>query len=189
MADDNAREDDSAREEDHEGGPIADEVAAAIVEKFPGSIAADSHGQAVVYVDRAVLADVARFLRDEQEFTMCVDVSAVDHLLTGTRHRPPGVDPERFEIVVNFLSHPRNRRVRVICQVPASDPTVPSLTGVYVGTNFAERETFDLYGIAFDGHPDLTRILMPDDWHGFPLRKDDAPGRVPVTFKGDPSPR
>jgi NADH-quinone oxidoreductase subunit C len=181
--------DDNAREEDHEGEPTADEVAAAVVEKFPGSVAADSHGQAVVYVDRAVLADVARFLRDEQEFTMCVDLTAVDHLLTGARHRPVGVEPERFEIVVNFLSHTRNRRVRVISQVPAADATVPSLTGVYVGTNFPERETFDLYGITFDGHPDLTRILMPDDWHGFPLRKDDAPGRVPVTFKGDPSPR
>src|SRR2546429_6043393 len=99
--------DDNPREEDHE----MDEVSAALVEKFPGSIAVDSHGQAVVYVDRAALADVARFLRDEQEFTMCVDVTAVDHLLTGTRHRPPGLALERFEIVVNFLSHSRNRRV------------------------------------------------------------------------------
>ncbi len=189
MADDNAPEDAGAREEDHEGATIADDVAAAIVEKFPGSTAADSHGQAVVYVDRAALADVARFLRDEHAFTMCVDITAVDHLLSGTRHRPPGVELERFEVVANFLSHTRNRRVRVICQVPAADPTVPSLTGVYMGTNFPERETFDLYGITFDGHPDLTRILMPDDWHGYPLRKDDAPGRVPVTFKGDPSPR
>ena len=130
-----------------------------------------------------------RWLRDEQQFTMCVDVTAVDHLLTGSRHIAPGVAPERFEVVANFLSHTRNRRIRLICEVPESDPTVPSLTGVYSGANFPERETYDLYGITFDGHPDLTRILMPDDWHGHPLRKDDAPGRVPVTFKGDPSPR
>jgi len=84
--------DDTAREDDHEGERIADEVAAAIVDKFPGSVAVDSHGQPVVYVDRTALADVARFLRDEQDFTMCVDITAVDHLLSGTRHGPPGVE-------------------------------------------------------------------------------------------------
>jgi NADH-quinone oxidoreductase subunit C len=79
--------------------------------------------------------------------------------------------------------------MRIICQVPAADPTVPSLMGVYPGVEFPERETFDLFGINFDGHPDLTRILMPDDWVGHPLRKDDPSARVPVTFKGDPRPR
>jgi NADH/F420H2 dehydrogenase subunit C len=187
--------DEHPREGNHEreGGTAAtvtDEVAAAVLERFPGSVFVEHHGQAVVYVDRAVLADVARFLRDEQQFTMCVDVTAVDHLLTGARHRPPGVEVlERFEVVANFLSHPRNRRIRVICQVPGSDPHVPSLTGVYMGANFPERETYDMFGIVFDGHPDMTRILMPDDWQGYPLRKDDAPSRVPVTFKGDPAPR
>jgi NADH-quinone oxidoreductase subunit C len=188
--------DDNAREEDHEDvtepeapAPPADEVAAALVARFEGSIAIEHHGQWVVYVDRASLADVARYLRDDEQFTMCVDVTAVDHLLTGARHTPAGVERERFEVVANFLSHARNRRIRVICEVPESDPTVPTLTDVYMGTNFPERETFDLFGITFDGHPDLTRILMPDDWKGYPLRKDDAPGRVPVTFKGDPSPR
>src|SRR5262245_24275359 len=181
--------DDEAREEDHEEAMIGDEVAAALVAAFEGARATESHGQPVVYVDRAVFADVARFLRDEQEFTMCVDVTAVDHLLAGARWEPAGVALERFEVVANFLSHARNRRIRIICQVPVSDPTMPSLTGVYPGTNFPERETYDLFGITFEGHPDLTRILMPDDWHGYPLRKDDAPARVPVTFKGDPAPR
>lgn len=185
--------DDNAREEDHEpeAGVTApaDEVAAAVLGQFPGSVFVESHGQSVVYVDRAQFAEVAQYLRDEQQFTMCVDVTATDYLLTGLRYRPDGVTLERFEVVANYLSHVRNRRIRVICQVAAEDPTVPSLTGVYMGANFPERETFDLYGISFDGHPDLVRILMPDDWHGHPLRKDDAPGRVPVTFKGDPNPR
>ncbi len=185
--------DDEAREEDHEPAVapvvIADEVAAAIVEKFEGAIAVEHHQQWVVYAARSVFADIAKFLRDEQEFTMCVDVTAVDHLLTGSRYLPDGVAPARFEVVANYLSHTRNRRIRVICEVPESDPTVPSLTGVYRGTNFPERETFDLLGIVFDGHPDLVRILMPDDWKGHPLRKDDPSARVPVTFKGDPSPR
>jgi NADH/F420H2 dehydrogenase subunit C len=185
--------DEEAREEVHEASPepVApdDEVAAALVERFAGSVFARSHGQPVVYVDRSVFADVARFLRDEQQFTMCVDVTATDHLLDGVRYAPPGVAIERYEVVANFLSHVRNRRVRVICAVPASDPSVPSLTDVYPGTNFPERETYDFFGIDFVGHPDLTRILMPDDWEGHPLRKDYPAARVPVTFKGDPHPR
>ena len=185
--------DDDAREDEHEAAPepVApdDEVAAALVERFPGSIFDRSHGQPVVYVDRAVFADVAQFLRDEQQFTMCVDITATDHLLDGERYTPAGVGTERYEVVANYLSHVRNRRVRVICAVPDADPSVPSLTAVYPGTNFPERETYDFYGIDFVGHPDLTRILMPDDWEGHPLRKDYPAARVPVTFKGDPHPR
>jgi NADH-quinone oxidoreductase subunit C len=92
-------------------------------------------------------------------------------------------------VVGTSLSHVRNRRVRVICAVPDSDAKCPSLTGVYPGTDFPERETYDMFGIEFEGHPDLTRILMPDDWDGHPLRKDYPNARVPVTFKGDPHPR
>ena len=190
--------DDTAREEDHEPGvngdepvaaPVGDEVAAVVVTRFPGSVFVESHGQPVVYVDRSVIAEVARLLRDEEQFTMLIDTVVVDHLLDGSRVSIDGVTPERFEVVVNFLSHARNRRIRIVCEVPATDPTVPSLTPVYLGANYAERESYDLFGITFEGHPDLTRILMPDDWHGHPLRKDDAAARVPVTFKGDPSPR
>ena len=180
---------DDAREHVLEAGAAGDEVAVALVTRFPGAVPADSHGQPVVYVERRDLAEVARHLRDEERFTMLVDVTAVDHLLDGVRWCPEGVSRERFEVVACFLSHPRNRRIRVICPVPESDPVVPSLTGTYPGADFAEREVFDLFGIRFDGHPDLARILMPDDWIGHPLRKDDSPARVPVTFKGDPSPR
>lgn len=160
-----------------------------LVEKFPAAVFHDSHGQAVVYVDRAVWHDVGVFLRDEQQFTQCLDVTVVDHLLDVERLSVPGVAPERFEVVANFLSHPRNRRIRTICEVPVDDPTVSTLADIYPGVDFGEREAYDMYGITFDGHPDLARILMPDDWVGFPLRKDDAPARVPVTFKDDPSPR
>src|SRR3954447_3914796 len=114
--------DDPAPEPDHEPAdteepaapPVADVVAAAVVARFPGSVFASSHGQPVVYVDRAVVADVARLLRDEEQFTMLVDAVVVDHLLDGTRLRVDGVQPERFEVVLNFLSHARNRRLRII---------------------------------------------------------------------------
>jgi NADH:ubiquinone oxidoreductase subunit C len=184
-------DDTQAREEDHEVAPepIGDEVAAAVVEQFPAAIFHESHGQPVVHVARESWHDVAAFLRDDQRFTQCMDVTAVDHLVDEARAVPPGVAAERYEVVANYLSHPRNRRIRVIAQVPATDTSIASIADLYPGLAFPEREVYDLLGITFEGHEDLTRILLPDDWNGHPLRKDDAPARVPVTFKGDPSPR
>lgn len=185
--------DDAPREDEHKAEPeapvVADPVAAALVERFEGAVFHESHGQPVVYLDRVHWADAATFLRDEQQFTMLLDVTAVDHLLDIERLHVDGVTPERFEIVANFISHPRNRRIRLIAEVPLEDPEVPSLAPLYGSADFAEREVYDLFGITFPGHPDLTRILMPDDWIGHPLRKDDSPARVPVTFKEDPGPR
>jgi NADH:ubiquinone oxidoreductase subunit C len=165
------------------------EIAVAVAAKFPGTVFHESHGQPVVYVDRAVWHDLAVHLRDEEQCTACLDVTVVDHLRDASRLAVDGVAPERFEVVANFLSHSRNRRLRVICELPEADPTLASITDVYPGINFAEREVYDLFGVTFEGHPDLTRILMPDDWVGHPLRKDDFPARVPVTFKEDPTPR
>jgi NADH-quinone oxidoreductase subunit C len=190
--------DDVPREDEHKpdeasaapaADPPGDDVAAALLERFEGAVFHLSHGQPVVYVDRAHWAEVAQFLRDEQQFTMLIDETAVDHLVDVERLVVPGVTPERFEVVANYLSHPRNRRIRVIAEVPADDVVVPSLAPIYDSANFAEREVYDMFGLTFDGHPDLTRILMPDDWVGYPLRKDDSPARVPVTFKEDPGPR
>jgi NADH-quinone oxidoreductase subunit C len=95
---------------------------------------------------------------------------------------PAGVVAERYEVVANFLSHVRNRRIRVIAQLPADAPSVASISDLYPGVNFAERETYDLFGIEFTGHPDLTRILMPDDWVGHPLRRDYPVGGETVEF-------
>ncbi len=161
----------------------------ALVAEFPSAVVVESHGQSVVYIDKALLADVVEYLRVSEEFTMCLDVTAVDHLQDSERAQIAGIKRERFEVVVNLISHPRNTRIRLIVQVPESDPSVPTLTSSFSGTSFPEREVYDMFGITFDGHPDLTRILMPDEWVGHPLRKDDAPARVPVTFKGDPGPR
>jgi NADH:ubiquinone oxidoreductase subunit C len=76
-----------------------------------------------------------------------------------------------------------------IAEVPEGEPSVPSLTPMFPGVELAEREVYDLFGITFEGHPDLTRILMPDDWEGHPLRKDYGVGRIPVQFKGAPPAR
>ena len=92
----------------------------------------------------------------------------------------------RFELVVNLLSLSKQRRIRILSAFPDGNPECRSLTDIYPGSNFYEREAFDMYGIMFKGHPDLTRILMPDDWVGHPLRKDFGLGKIPVQFKNAP---
>jgi NADH-quinone oxidoreductase subunit C len=120
----------------------------------------------------------------EEGFNVCIDVTSVDYLRAeDQRHLPPGVTAERFEVVVNLLSMSQRKRVRIRTQVPESNPVVPSLFDLYPGTEAMEREVFDLMGIRFDNHPDLTRILMPEDWEGHPLRKDYDQQRIPVQFK------
>jgi NADH-quinone oxidoreductase subunit C len=147
----------------------------------------ESSGQTVVHVDTARYAALMRSLLDDG-YTMCVDLTAVDQLRNAQRVVPEGVAAERFEVVVNLLSMEARARVRVRCQVPESDPTLPSLYHRWPGVEAFEREVFDMFGIDFEGHPDLTRILMPEDWIGHPLRKDFAVGRIPVQFSGDVRP-
>jgi NADH-quinone oxidoreductase subunit C len=122
-------------------------------------------------------------------FEMCADLCGVDYLAHPGRRLPEGVVAERFEVVVNLLSLSQARRLRIRLQVPESDTVAPSLFDLYPGTEAMEREAYDLFGIVFEGHPDMTRILMPEDWEGHPLRKDYGVGRVPVQFKGAPGPR
>ncbi|MBI2169744.1 MAG: NADH-quinone oxidoreductase subunit C [Actinobacteria bacterium] len=187
MADDERTEDaaDEARENAHEPSATPDNpVVAAAIERFPDVIAEDSAGQPVAHVPREQWREFAEWLRDEQQFEVCVDVCAVDHLLNRDRRLPAGVPAERFDFVANFLSRANHGRLRAIAQVPAGDPTIASLTPVYPSVDYSERETFDLFGIVFEGHPGLERILLPDDWEGHPLRKDAAAAAVPVQFKG-----
>jgi len=116
-------------------------------------------------------------------------MTAADYLAHPARPLPAGVTPERFELVVQLISYRRRQRLRLRVQVPESDPVLPSLFDVFPGTEAYEREVYDMFGIVFTGHPDLTRILMPEDWEGHPLRKDYSVGRVPVQFKHPPSTR
>ena len=138
--------------------------------------------QDVLHAPRDQWLRVAGALKDEG-FSVCLDVTAVDYLTHGGRLLPEGVEPERFEVVATFLSFERRERVRVRTQVPADDPTMPSLFDLFPGTDTPEREVYDMFGIRFEGHPDLSRIFMPEDWEGHPLRKDYAVGRIPVQFK------
>ena len=117
-------------------------------------------------------------------YTMCVDLTAVDYLQADGRELPDGIDAERFEVAANFLDMTAARRLRVRVQVPAGAAELPSLFDLHPGTEAMEREAFDMFGIVFTGHPDLTRILMPEDWEGYPLRKDYAVGEIPVQFRG-----
>lgn len=123
-------------------------------------------------------------------YLMCVDVTAADYLThPGRTDLPVEISPERFELVVGLINHGQGSRIRIRVQVPADDPAVATLYELHPGTEALEREVFDLFGISFEGHPDLTRILMPEDWEGHPLRRDYDQGRIPVQFKDTPAPR
>jgi NADH-quinone oxidoreductase subunit C len=158
--------------------PIPDDpVLAALATSFPSCEFRSFEppggpAQDIVLVPPAVYAEFMQTVYDAG-FDTFVGLCGVDYL----RRRP------RFEVVVNVLSMERRSRLRVRVGLPGDDPVLSSLVPVYPGANFYERETYDLFGIVFDGHPDLTRILLPDDWEGYPLRKDYAVGSVPVQFK------
>jgi len=178
MADDpTATPEAEARENEHEG------EAAPEPETVHGVPVTYSLGQRVLHPSRSEYLDVVVALHGDG-FLTCVDVTAVDYLTHPGRELPAGVEAERFEVVVQLLSHSARERLRLRVQVPETDPTMPSLFGLHPGTEAMEREVFDMFGIEFDEHPDLTRILMPEDWEGFPLRKDYDSGRIPVQFKG-----
>lgn len=144
-----------------------------------------SRGQLVAHPTVDQYVDFVRALRDEEGYWLCLDVLGVDYLsYSARRELPPGIEAQRFEVVVLLISAKDRSRVRVRLQVPEAEPVVPTLFDVHPGTEAPEREVFDLFGITFDGHPDLTRILMPEDWVGHPLRKDYGIGAIPVQFKG-----
>jgi NADH-quinone oxidoreductase subunit C len=169
-----------------DGAP--EDGAAAEPERRHGALVTRALGQEVLHVEVAGYHDLVAALRDEG-FEFCVDVTAVDYLTAPHRSVPEGIGRQRFEVVVNLLSMTAHARVRVRCQVPESDPTLPTIVDLYAGADAAEREVFDMFGIVFAGHPDLTRILMPEEWEGHPLRKDYGVGRIPVQFKSAPGAR
>ena len=119
-------------------------------------------GETTLIVPAEHIVAVGQILKGKQEYVRLSNVTAVDWY---------PAEP-RFEVVYHLHSIARNVRLRVKCRLPGANPEIDSLTGVWRSANWYERETFDLFGIRFRNHPDLTRIMMPEDWEGYPLRKD-----------------
>ena len=145
-------------------------------QKFGAAIIAlvTFRGETTILVDRHYIVEILTFLRDEPTltFTSLADIACCDWL----GHEP------RFEISYHLLSMARRDRLRIKVGVPESNLELPSVTAVWLGANWFEREIFDLFGLTFVGHPDLRRILLPDDWVGYPLRRDEAIGGEEVAF-------
>ena len=156
---------------------MAKQVLDALVAKFPHAIerTESANGDEVAFVKRDNLVEVAKWLRDEQGFTFPVFVTAIDRL----DWRPVGAPPSehwdeskpRFEVVYQLRST-SHKRIRLKIAATEQDPRVPSLAELWPAFNWQERETFDMYGIRFDGHPDLRRIFLYEEFVGYPLRKD-----------------
>ncbi|MGY6502670.1 MAG: NADH-quinone oxidoreductase subunit C [Acidimicrobiales bacterium] len=176
-------EPDEARESEHESNeePQPELVHGVPVTRPRGETVLHPSREEYVGVVEALLAD---------GYLMCIDLTAVDYLdHPGRTDLPEGLEPHRFELVTQFINHAERSRVRLRVQVPEAEPVVASLFSLHPGTEALERETYDMFGIVFEGHPDPTRILMPEDWDGHPLRRDYAQGRIPVQFKGAPATR
>ena len=133
-------------------------------------------GELTLYVKPAAVLEIARVLRDDPNlrFELLSSVSGVDY----------PAETARLHAVYHYTSMTYRRRLRVEAAVTAEDPHLPSVCTVYPTADFQEREAWDMFGIIFDGHPGLTRILMPDDWDGHPQRKDYPLGGIPVEYKG-----
>ena len=160
---------------------LTDELLAAMQERDVPAAAIQQttvdRGEITYYVHRDHLVALCRTLRDDPalRFEMCSSVSGVDY----------GTDvPQRLHVTYHLTSMTYRRRIRLEVAVDVDDAHVPSVVEVYPTADWHERETWDMFGVVFDGHPALTRILMPDDWDGFPQRKDYPLGGIPVEYKG-----
>jgi NADH-quinone oxidoreductase subunit C len=162
-------------------GGYFDEVYDALEEAYPGfadaieKVVVD-RGELTLHIRPERITEVCQIMRDDESlrFELCSSVDAVDYL---------GSDPRRFHISYQLTSMTYRRRVRLEAAV-AEGVSLPSVTSVYPTADWQEREIYDMFGVVFAGHPNLTRILMPDDWEGHPQRKDYPLGGVPVEYKG-----
>ena len=162
---------------------MKDIIAARLREHFRDSVenVTEFREELTVVVRKSDIVEVCRFLRDTDglKFDSLRDICGTDRAVT----------EDRYEVVYNLFSLVNKYRFRIKVKIDESDMHIPSVTGVWPGADWHERETYDMFGIAFDGHPDLTRIMMPDDWQGHPLRKDfPVGGTRSFYFKRDTQP-
>lgn len=160
---------------------VADALAAAMADRGIPEDAIEqvtiAATEMTIYVSRGQLVSILQVMRDDESlrFEMLSSLSGVDY--------GPGV-PKRLHVVYDLLSMTYRRRVRLEVSVDVDDATIPSAVSMYPTADWHEREVYDMFGVVFAGHPGLTRILMPDDWVGFPQRKDYPLGGIPVEYKG-----
>ncbi|HIW30506.1 MAG TPA: NADH-quinone oxidoreductase subunit C [Candidatus Luteococcus avicola] len=155
---------------------VADRMAA-LVPGFAAQRVVVDRDEITFFVDPAQLPELVKHLRDDAQlrFEQCASVSGV--------HYPSQAGAE-LHVVYHLLSYTHNRRIRLEVAVPDANPHIPSIVATYPMADWHEREAWDMFGIIFDGHPALTRVLMPDDWVGHPQRKDYPLGGIPVEYKG-----
>ena len=161
-------------------GGYFDDVVDGLERAYPGfndaieKVVVD-RGELTLHVRREKLKEVSLILRDDLKFEMCMGVSGAHF---------PEENGRELRALYPLLSLTRNQRIRLEVSAPDSNPHIPSVVEIWAGNNWHERETYDMFGIIFDGHPALTRIFMPDDWNGHPQRKDYPLGGIPVEYKG-----
>ncbi len=177
MSDENAAEaaEDVAEAAQEEAAPDHEFRYDAIVTESCGDVVL--HATAEGYLDTLAAAQA-------DGFDQLVDLTAVDYLTyAGRRALPEGIEARRFEVVTSLLNHQRRERVRIRVQLGGDEPIIATAFDLYPGSEYLEREVYDMFGIVFADHPDMSRVLMPEDWVGHPLRKDFAVGSIPVQFK------
>ncbi len=145
-------------------------------EKFNGTIKSVSEfrGETTLLVETSEIVKVCQYLKETHGFNYCADICGADRF----------TEEERFEVIYNLTNLDKHLRLRLKVRVGEENPVVPSVTGVWKAANWHERETYDMYGIRFEGHPDLRRMYMPEDFEYYPLRKDfpliGVPGSIPL---------
>jgi NADH-quinone oxidoreductase subunit C len=143
------------------------QIAEKIKEQFPEETLdiREFRGQISVTLKKVRIRDICRYLHDDPDILLdyLVDLCGVDYL---------GKKDVRFEVVYHLYSMKHRHAIRLKAEVPEDDPSIDSVMPVWAGVNWHERECYDMFGIIFEGHPDLRRILLPEDWEGHPLRKD-----------------